>query len=85
MASFYVENIEKNLVRGYLRATFRVHLRDVDAAEKEIKEKLVKERQIYYGRLIELIRRLHERYPGVRKGKSITEVLEKVIQGIKGK
>lgn len=83
MASFYVENIEKNLIGGYLRVTFRVHLRDVDAAEKEIKEKIVKDQQIYYGRLIDLIRRLHERYPGARKEKSTTEVLKKVIQGIK--
>lgn len=68
MASFYVEDIKKDVVGGYLRVTFRIHLRNVDGAEKETKERLVKGQQIYYGRLIELIRRLHERYPGVRKG-----------------
>ena len=87
MASFYVEedNIEKNVLRGYLRVPFNIHLRDVEGAEKEIKQRLVKSGQIYYGRLSELITRLHQRYPGFRKGRSTEEVARKVIQQIKRK
>ena len=85
MASFYVENIEKNGVEGYLQVTFRVYLKDVDGAEEEIKERLVGEKQIYYGRLSELIRRLHERYPGVRKRKSTVEFLQKFIRQLEKK
>lgn len=84
MASFYVENIEKNVVGDYLQVTFRAYLKDVDGAEEEIKERLVG-KQIYYGRLSELIRRLHERYPGVRKEKSTVEVVRKVIKQLKKK
>jgi len=39
MASFYVEDIKKDVVGGYLRVTFRIHLRNVDGAEKEIKKR----------------------------------------------
>lgn len=86
MASFYVENIEPHKIEGYLRVTLRIHLRDTEGAEKEIKEKLSgRTRQIYYGRLNELVRRLHERYPGVRRRKWTVEDLKKVVQQLKGR
>jgi len=65
-------------IEGYLRVTLRIHLRDTERAEKEIRERLSgKTQQIYYGRLNELIRRLHERYPGVRKRK-IEDILKEL-------
>ena len=85
MASFYIDDIKKDVVGGSLQVIFRIHLRDVGGAEKEIKKRLVTGQQIYYGRLIELIRRLRERYPGIRKGKSDIELIKNLVQQIKRK